>query len=206
MEIQEMEDDLLANLLHQQRSRRYINQQTTITEQEILPELFTTDEESSESNESETNSDDNNGNEYTEIFEDYSPPDYKLSQDQIGPDANNNLQFFWILLWIMSFHKRFNIPETATESLIQFIKLLLTETSGSYYEEFLGSLYLARKVLGLKDQYYEFAACPKCHKLYNKKEVEEFWQDKNLTIMKCNHVEFPNLISRRSKQCQMPLS
>ncbi len=38
MEIQKMEDDLLANLLHQQRSRRYVNQQTTITKQEILSE------------------------------------------------------------------------------------------------------------------------------------------------------------------------
>src|SRR6266542_3593136 len=99
----------------------------------------------------------------------------------------------------MSFHKRFNIPETAIESLIQFIKLLLTETDGSCYEKFPGSLYLARKILGLKDQYHEFAA-------YNKKEVEEFWQDRNLMIMKCNHVEFPNLTSRRSKQCQTPLS
>jgi len=106
----------------------------------------------------------------------------------------------------MSFHKRFNIPEIATELLIQFIKLLLIETGSSCYEEFPGSLYLARKVLGLKDQYHEFAACPKCHKLYNKKEVEEFWQDRNLTVMKCNHIEFPNLTSRRSKQCQMPLS
>src|SRR6266542_713773 len=106
----------------------------------------------------------------------------------------------------MSFRKRFNIPETATESLIQFIKLLLTETSSSCYEEFSGSLYLTRKVLGLKDQYHEFAVCPKCHKLYNKKKVEKFWQDKNLMIMKCNHIEFPNLTSRRSKQCQIPLS
>jgi len=206
MEIQGTENDLLANLPHQQRSRRYVSQQTTITEQDNLPELFTTDEESSESNESETNSDDNNGNEYTKIFEDYSPPDYEPSQDQIGPDTNNNPQFLWILLWIMSFRKRFNIPETATESLIQFMKLLLTEIGGSYYEEFPGSLYLARKVLGLKDQYHEFAVCPKCHKLYNKKEVEEFRQDRNLTVMKCNHVEFPNSTSRRSKQCQTPLS
>ena len=74
----------------------------------------------------------------------------------------------------MSFCKGFNIPEIATELLIQFIKLLLTETSSSYYEEFPGSLYLARKVLGLKDQYHEFAVYSKCHKLYNKKEVEEF--------------------------------
>jgi hypothetical protein len=106
----------------------------------------------------------------------------------------------------MSFRKRFNISEIATESLIQFIKLILIEIGSSDFEEFFGSLYLAKNALGLKDQYHKFAACPKCHKLYNKKEVEEFQQDGNLTIMKCNHVEFPNSTSRRLKQYQTALT
>ena len=213
-EIQRMEmeeiDDLSTDLLRRQRSRRYANQQVTITEEEIPPELFITDEESSEtdeeSNESEINDGDNNDHEYTEIFENYAPPVYEQFQDQISPDTNANRQFLWILLWIMSFRKRFNIPETATEALIQFIKLLLTEIGGSNFEEFPGSLYLARNILGLKDQHHNFAACPKCHKLYNKKEVEEFQQNGNLTVMKCSHVEFPNSTSRRLKQCQTPLA
>jgi hypothetical protein len=209
-EIQRMEMDetgyLLTDSLRRQRSREYINQQATITEQEIPLELFTTDEESSENSENETNSDDNNDHEHTEIFEDYSPPVYDQFQDQIGPNTTINPRFLWILLWIMSFRKRFNIPETATESLIQFIKLILTEIGGSDFEEFPGSLYLARNALGLKDQYHKFAACPKCHKLYNKKEVEEFQQDGDLTVMKCSHVEFPNSTSRRLKQCQTALT
>ncbi|PKC08745.1 hypothetical protein RhiirA5_416536 [Rhizophagus irregularis] len=87
----------------------------------------------------------------------------------------------------------------ATEALIQFIKLLLIEIGSSNFEEFSDSLYLARNVLRLKDQYHNFAACLKCHKLYNKKEVEEFQQNGNLTVMKCSHVEFPNSTSRRLK-------
>ncbi|CAB4444917.1 unnamed protein product [Rhizophagus irregularis] len=223
MEMEEI-DDLSTDLLHRQRSRRYANQQVTITEEEIPPELFITDEESSEtdeepnetdkesnetdeeSNESEINNGDNNDYEYTEIFENYAPPVYEQFQDRISPDTNANRQFLWILLWIMSFRKRFNIPETATEALIQFIKLLLIEIGGSNFEEFPGSLYLARNVLGLKDQHHNFAACLKCHKLYNKKEVEEFQQNGNLTVMKCSHVEFPNSTSRRLKQCQTPLA
>ncbi|PKC54094.1 hypothetical protein RhiirA1_507968, partial [Rhizophagus irregularis] len=136
--------------------RRYANQQATITEEEIPPELFITDKESSEtneeSNESEINNGDNNDYEYTEIFKNYAPPVYEQFQDRISPDTNANRQFLWILLWIMSFRKRFNIPEIATEALIQFIKLLLIEIGGSNFEEFPGSLYLARNVLGLKDQ------------------------------------------------------
>ncbi|CAB4491533.1 hypothetical protein RhiirA1_479349 [Rhizophagus irregularis] len=47
MEMEEI-DNLLTDLLHRQRSKRYVNQQATITEEEIPPELFITDEESSE--------------------------------------------------------------------------------------------------------------------------------------------------------------
>jgi len=81
MEMEEI-DDLSTDSLRRQRSRRYANQQATITEEEIPPELFITDEESSEtdeesnetdeeSNESEINNGNNNDYEYTEIFENY---------------------------------------------------------------------------------------------------------------------------------------
>ncbi|GBC30626.2 hypothetical protein GLOIN_2v1849215 [Rhizophagus irregularis DAOM 181602=DAOM 197198] len=136
----------------------------------------------------------------------YAPPVYEQFQNRISPDTNANRQFLWILLWIMSFRKRFNIPEIATEVLIQFIKLLLIEISGSNFEEFSGSLYLARNILGLKDQHHNFAVCPKCHKLYNKKKVEEFQQNGNLIVMKCSHVKFSNSTSRRLKQYQTPLA
>ncbi|CAB5394256.1 unnamed protein product [Rhizophagus irregularis] len=81
MEMEEI-DDLSTDLLHRQHLRRYANQQVTITEEEIPPELFITDKESSEtdeesnetdeeSNESEINNGNNNDYEYTKIFENY---------------------------------------------------------------------------------------------------------------------------------------
>ncbi|GBB89909.1 hypothetical protein RclHR1_16760005 [Rhizophagus clarus] len=91
MEIEETEDDLPTNLFHQQRLRRYTNQQITITKQEIAPELFTTDEESSENNSDNNNDNKHTGN--TEIFKDYSLPDYEPVQDQIEPDTNTNMDF-----------------------------------------------------------------------------------------------------------------
>ncbi|PKY34792.1 hypothetical protein RhiirB3_454854 [Rhizophagus irregularis] len=64
---------------------------------EIPPELFITDEKSSEtdeeSNESEINNGDNNDYEYTEIFENYAPPVYEQFQNRISPDTNANRQF-----------------------------------------------------------------------------------------------------------------
>ena len=92
----------------------------------------------------------------------------------------------------MSFRTRFNIPETATESLIKFMKLVLEEIGGDKFKNFPDSIYLAKKVLGLKDQFQSFVPCTKCHKLYNKQDVENFRQNETLTIMKCNHVEFSN--------------
>ena len=68
----------------------------------------------------------------------------------------------------MSFRTRFNLPETATESLIQFMRLVLTEISGFDFDSFPKTLHLVRKKLNLKDKFHSFAACPKCHKLYNK--------------------------------------
>ena len=78
------------------------------------------------------------------------------------------------------------------------MKLVLTEIGGNDFSEFPDSLYLARKVLGLKDMFHSFVPCPKCHKLHRKQEVENFQQDGSLTIMTCRHVEFPNSLHRRS--------
>src|SRR3954467_9578083 len=97
----------------------------------------------------------------------------------------------------MNFQKRFNIPEIATEALLKFMKLVLTEIEKDF-NTFPESLYKARNALGLKDKFQTFVPYPKCHKLYEKSEVENFCQDEILTIMKCCHVEFSN-----SSCCQL---
>ena len=140
-------------------------------------DLENLDDETSEFSSAETDAS-QIGNELdnviTEIFENYSPPDYEPSQDPIGSESTRDTPYMWILLWIMSFRKRFNISETATESLIKFMKLLLTEIGSSDYGEFPNSLYTARSIMGLRDRFQTFASCSKCHKLYNKQEVENF--------------------------------
>ena len=140
----------------------------------------------------------------SENFEDYSPPNYEPLQNEEEPTIDG--QFSWILLWIMNFRIRFNISETATESLVKFMKLVLTEIGGNEFTNFPSTLYLAKKSLGLNDRFHSFVPCSKCHKLYNKDEVVNFRQNENLSIMRCNHIEFLNSSSRRLRPCDMPLS
>ncbi|CAI2187740.1 14757_t:CDS:2, partial [Funneliformis geosporum] len=83
----------------------------------------------------------------SEIFEDYSPPKYEPYQDEEG---------------------KFKAPETATDSLIKFMKFVLTEIGGDKFNRFSSTFYLAKKSLGLKDQFHSFIFCTKYHKLYNR--------------------------------------
>ena len=57
----------------------------------------------------------------------------------------------------------FNIPETATDSLIKFIKLLLKEIGALNFEKFPATLYKAKEILNLEDRFNSFVTCTKCH-------------------------------------------
>ena len=106
------------------------------------------------------------------------------------------------MIWIIKFRSSYNIPNTTIDDLIKFIKIVLKECKSIDHKSFLTSLYMLRKSLGLIDRFTQFAACQKCHKLYNKESV---MSEDNSTITKCSHVEFPNSTTKRSKQCQTPL-
>jgi Transposase family tnp2 len=198
------------NLLPRKREARYISTRVPISDLDSSGNLDSSSRESIPSSEDEIDDNDSNeDNEPTntilENFEDYSCPSFEPFQEPNVAPTNN--QSLWILLWIMKFRTRFNISETATESLIKFIKLILEEIGGinnTTFKDFPTTLYNARNTLGLADQFHSFVVCTKCHKLYNKQEVKEFRQDGTLAIMKCQHIEFPN--SSRRRMCQTPLS
>ncbi|PKY27296.1 hypothetical protein RhiirB3_442938 [Rhizophagus irregularis] len=145
-----------------------------------------------------------NNESYNEIFEDYSPPPYQANMDAEENPIDD--KFSWILLWIMNYRITYNIPEMATESLIKFMKIVLNEIGGENFRTFPDSLYLAKKVLGLKDRFQRFVPCTKCHKLYNKQDVENFCQNESLSVMKCHHIEFPNSSHRGTRTCDTSLS
>ncbi|GET61689.1 uncharacterized protein LOC107327733 [Rhizophagus irregularis DAOM 181602=DAOM 197198] len=153
---------------------------------------YTTEEDANidDRNESSDN-EPSNDDEYHEIFEDYSCPPFEPFQDSDTEQSINN---------------QFNLLETATESLIKFLKLVLTEIGSPDFDTFPDTLYLARKALNLEDWFHSFVACSKCHKLYNKQEIKSFLQNEQPAIMKCCHVEFPNSTTRRLRLCQTPLA
>ena len=71
------------------------------------------------------------------------------------------------------------------------MKLVLTEIEEDF-NTFPESLYKARNALSLKDKFQTFVSYLKCHKLYEKFEVENFCQNETPTIIKCHNVEFFN--------------
>ena len=158
------------------------------------------DSDSNSSTENDEGEDGGNNAEFLNNFEDYHHPTFDPLPDT--PELPNQDRNMWILMWIMKFRSNFKLPDTATEALIKFVRIILEECGGSEYESFPKSLYLARQTLGLVDSFMCFAACPKCHKLYKKDDVTNIQQ----TIMKCSHIEFPNSATKRLKQCRTPLA
>ena len=168
-----MVDDISPNLpsVPRRRPRRYISH-PQVTDSE--------DEQHIESSLNEPEDNESNPPDYdlliSETFEDYSAPKYEPQDEE--EEVKIDDQFAWILLWILNFRIRFNIPETATESLIKFMKLVLTEIGSNRFNDFPSTLYLAKKSLGIKDRFHNFIPCTKCHKLYNKDEMVNFRQTK----------------------------
>ncbi|CAB4378119.1 unnamed protein product [Rhizophagus irregularis] len=89
---------------------------------------------------------DDNGEE-TNIFEDYSPSNYDFPNN-----INENLQNIddWIIVFVLRYQTRFRLADTAIDTLIKFIKHILTNFNYDRFKDFPTSLYTARKKLGLK--------------------------------------------------------
>src|SRR6266498_663195 len=181
----EQQEDSEFSVLPQRRVRKYKNHPKSITKPsdnnlELEADNTSESSESSEFTDEDIYSDvfqgrnESDDNEDSEIFEDYSPPSYNDEPDSPDLESTIDDRFLWILLWIMTFRIRFNITETATEALIKFMKLVLIEIGGDNFRDFLNLIYLAKKTLGLKDQFHSLVPCPKCHKLYQKQEVTNF--------------------------------
>ena len=82
--------------------------------------------------------------------------------------------------------------------------MVIVEIGGETFSDFPDSLYKAKKKLSLKDRFQNFVVCTKCHKLYRRQDVKNFY-DENQTIMYCQHIEFPNSSSRSLRPCNTPL-
>ncbi|RHZ74531.1 hypothetical protein Glove_221g35 [Diversispora epigaea] len=171
----EIEKDDIPNLTFLPRicSKRYTNQPILIEISNIIADNevsnISSENEIEEMEEISIKSEEESVDKFSNIFENYSSPNYD-SDKPIDPKSTNDNSYLWILLWIMNFWIKFNLLETATESLIKFIKLLLSEIGNSEFDTFPNSIYMTKKELGLRNDFYSFPTCLKCHKLYNKKD------------------------------------
>ncbi|CAI2198268.1 10316_t:CDS:2, partial [Funneliformis geosporum] len=87
---------------------------------------FTTEEDEITSESDDGESDDNGD---FETFEDYASPNYEPFRDS---------------------------SKSATEALIKFIKLVLTEIRGNDFKDFPNLMFLTKKTLGIKDRFQYF--------------------------------------------------
>ncbi|GET66366.1 hypothetical protein GLOIN_2v1786147 [Rhizophagus irregularis DAOM 181602=DAOM 197198] len=163
--------------LPRRRTRSYANRPQTMLKHSGTEDLSNSDyKQHTDTSSSDGNESDDET--FADTFENYSPPDFKSYQEEEKTTMMINFHGFY----------------------------LLKEIGGDIYDSFPDSLYLARIQLGLKDRFHSFVPCPKCHKLYNKTDMDEIQKNDSIGIIRCSHVEFPNSASRRTKSCQTVLA
>jgi hypothetical protein len=117
-----------------------------------------------------------------------------------------NIDEEWIIIFILRFQTRFRLPDTAIDTLIKFIKHLLTELDCERFKNFPTFLYTTRKKLGLNHQFVNFSVCPSCHKLHSLDDIKQHTIQEQKAIKKCDHVQFPNNHRHSLQKYDTPLS
>ncbi|GBC06285.1 hypothetical protein RclHR1_06740001, partial [Rhizophagus clarus] len=87
-------------------------------------------------------------NDFSDNFENYSHPMFDIPDISDTSDISElptDELIKGILIWIMKFRSSHNIPNTAIEELIQFIKIILKVCKNINYKSFSNSLYMLKK-------------------------------------------------------------
>jgi hypothetical protein len=117
----------------------------------------------------------------------FDAPESGYSDDSNTPPiANVNQRFMWIIYWIFKYQERYRLSDVATDSLIKFVRYILVFMDENTYSTFPKSLYMARKIFGIKDQLIKYATCKECCKLYYKKDLPTD------APFQCTFQNFPN--------------
>ncbi|GBB90538.1 hypothetical protein RclHR1_17510007 [Rhizophagus clarus] len=127
-----------------------------------MPAEYDTDDIYTSESLTQEDSPNDEDNDFSDNFENYSHPMFDIPDISDTPDISElptDELIKGILIWIMKFRSSHNIPNTAIEELIQFIKIILKVCKNINYESFPNSLYMLRKKLELFDRFTQFAAC-----------------------------------------------
>jgi hypothetical protein len=156
------------------------------------------DEDSEEDEEEEEDSEDEENDDYEEI--NFASPDFDNDELKLPPNLSNDI-YIWVILWILQYQQRHKLSNIATDSLFKFLSIFLSTIDASKFSSFPSSLYMAKKKLGMPTEVIQYAACNKCHKLYNINELDK------TEVQTCSFINYPNhTIQRFRQKCNNPLT
>ena len=142
-------------------------------------------------------SDEEEDDDYEEI--NFTSPEFDNDETKLPPNLNDDV-CTWVMLWILQYQQRYKLPNVAINSLFKFLNLLLSALDKSKFSSFPSSIYMAKKKMGIPT-IFQFAACNKCHKLYDINEIQS-----KTEIPTCSFVNYSNHSMERYRQmCGNPL-
>jgi hypothetical protein len=167
-------------------------------------------EDSEDDNDQNIDFEDSEDSEDDEDFENddyeevnFASPDFDNDEPNLPPNLSNdtNDTYTWVILWILQYQQRFKLSNVAIDSLFKFLSLFLLTIDSSKFTSFPSSLYMAKKKLEIL-KIFQYAACNKCHKLYDMNEIQN-----KTEIMTCSFVNYPNhTIERFRRKCENALT
>lgn len=144
---------------------------------------------------------DEDDDDYEEEYEEvnFASPDFN---DEPKPLPNlNNDTYTWIILWILQYQQRYKLSNVAIDALFKFLSLFLSTIDANKFSRFPSSLYTAKKKLGIPTSVIQYAACGKCHKLYDIDQINK------TEVQTCSFINYPNhSIVRFRQECNNPLT
>ncbi|CAB4442066.1 unnamed protein product [Rhizophagus irregularis] len=158
------------------------------------------DPEDNDQNIDSENEVDSENDEYEEI--NFASPNFDDKPKRPNTVNNHHMHYCWIILWLLEYKQRFKLPNVAIDSLFKFLSLLLSTIDKNKFLSFPSSLYMAKKELGIPTDIIQYAACNKCHKLYDINELLG-----KTEVQTCSFINFPNHTLQRFRQpCNNPLT
>src|ERR1041384_7861752 len=119
------------------------------------------------------------------------PNDDEPNLPNIINSINSNYSFIWIILWILQYQQQYRLSKVAIDSLFKFLRFFLLTIDEKKFSSFPSSLYMAKKKLGIPTEVIQYAACNKCHKLYDINELDK------TAVQTCSFINFPNYTMKR---------
>ena len=91
--------------------------------------------------------------------------------DDITFNSTEMEHFMWIILFIFKMQVHFKIPTTHIDIFIKFLRIILIDIDKQRFASFPNSIYVARKLIHLRDLFKTYVSCSKCHTLYDLRKL-----------------------------------